>query len=631
MKKNCLYILILILGLFSRNLAAEDNIVDSITTQFKQTASPEDKIEILLDLVTYCIDSYDERSLDFINLADSIADANDMEREKAIVNLKFGYFWRRFGSNDLSIIKLNEALLKFEELGDKYHIGMTHRQLGETYRPPNKDSSLHHLDIAYRIFLELNDTLLMAKTLNRFGAVYFELRDKPKSISYIQQSLDLLRNIDDEGYILNNYILLIANYRDMREYEKAESYVDSAKSRNIVYPDKSYTPYLYSNIAMMEVRQGKYKQAINTINECFELCEYHDLPISFTANFHHMLAESYLELGDYEQAAKAMFNSTKFKDSMYKNRAARTLIQQQMLGEADKVRQKLEFQESLTYLQLIIFFGALAIIGLVTFIISKRNRDMRKINSIISEKNTELQKKNEELHDLNATKDKFFSIIAHDLKNPIGSFRNITQVLSKEYHEFTEEDKIEFINSLRDSSKNLYDLLENLLTWSRSQRGVIECNPDQQNLAMVIQNTLDHLTAQAMAKSIQLENNIPLELEAMVDANLTSTVVRNLVSNSIKYSEDNTRIEVNSKSNGEMATIEIRDYGVGMDEEACKNLFRIDNSKSTLGTKGEKGTGLGLIVCKEFIDKQGGDIWVESVPGEGSSFFFTVRLPEEAN
>jgi signal transduction histidine kinase len=626
MKSIILYILIFTIGFFGHVSVNANNYIDSMNNVYAELEEPEEQLDVVLQIVQYCIDNYDKRSLDYITLADSIVEANDLEKERARLDLKYGYFWRRFGSRDLSVNKLNEAMELFEKQNDRYNIGRVHRQLGETFRVLNKDSAIYHLDKAYKIFVELKDTFLIAKTLNRFAAVYYEMKQKKKSIKYTKESLDLLRNIEDDGYILNCYILMIANYRDLKQFEIAELYVDSAKARNAVYPDKSYTPFLYLNIAMMQLRQEKYSDVVNTIDECFRLCDSYDLPVGYNSNFHNFLAEAYLNLGEHEKSVKQMMKSKRFTDSVYKLRTEKDILQEQMKGEAEKVRQELEYQEALSNLQLIIFFGALLIVGLIIYIILKRNKDMRRINAIISEKNDELLSKNDELHDLNATKDKFFSIIAHDLKNPIGSFRNITQVLSKEYHEFTEEDKIEFIDSLRDSSKNLYNLLENLLTWSRSQRGVIECNPDKQNLAMVIQNTLDHLTAQAMAKNIQLENNIPFELEAVVDANLTSTVVRNLVSNSIKYSDEKSKIEVNSISNGEMATIEIRDYGVGMDEETCKNIFRIDNSKSTLGTKGEKGTGLGLIVCKEFIDKQGGDIWVESKPGEGSSFYFTVKL-----
>ncbi|MCX6154850.1 MAG: PAS domain S-box protein [Candidatus Kapabacteria bacterium] len=242
----------------------------------------------------------------------------------------------------------------------------------------------------------------------------------------------------------------------------------------------------------------------------------------------------------------------------------------------------------------------------------------------------ELTEAKEKLETLNATKDKFFSIIAHDLKGPLGSFKQVTELLAESYSEFPEEDKVEFILLMSQESKNLYSLLENLLEWSRSQRGNIPFNPEKFNLKMMSIEIIKLMKPTAEKKRIELINHIPISLDIIADENMINTVIRNLISNAIKFTPDCGSIElgIRAKTTEEFSSSEdcifIKDSGLGMSLETRDKLFRIDTQVTTLGTNSEKGTGLGLILCKEFIEKHSGKIWVESEEGEGSTFYFTI-------
>lgn len=235
-----------------------------------------------------------------------------------------------------------------------------------------------------------------------------------------------------------------------------------------------------------------------------------------------------------------------------------------------------------------------------------------------------LKKSETELKEANTTKDKFFSIIAHDLKNPLGSFRAISKLLFEDFDSFEESEKREFIEVMKNSADSLYRLLENLLEWSRAQRGKIEFNPIEFNLKLLSIQIFNLLKGSAENKKIVLVNKIPTTFPIFADENMLNTVLRNLITNAIKFTNQGGKITLDAIYENNEINISVSDSGVGMNSETINKLFRIDTKVSALGTNNETGTGLGLILCKEFVEKHGGKIWVESEIGKGSTFYFSL-------
>lgn len=229
-----------------------------------------------------------------------------------------------------------------------------------------------------------------------------------------------------------------------------------------------------------------------------------------------------------------------------------------------------------------------------------------------------------QLRELNATKDKFFSIMAHDLKNPLSIFALATDTLAKENKNLDPEDLNEYLHDLNENAQNIYSLLENLLTWSRTQRGKIIFTPDIFDLKYLIDSNVQLYSSAASAKKINIINKVAKEVKVYSDSNLINTVLRNLVNNAIKFTDEDGSITINVESNVKSHIVSVKDTGVGMSEIALDNLFRIDVNFTSLGTNNEKGTGLGLIVCKEFVNIIGGEIWAESELDKGTTFFFTI-------
>lgn len=237
-----------------------------------------------------------------------------------------------------------------------------------------------------------------------------------------------------------------------------------------------------------------------------------------------------------------------------------------------------------------------------------------------------LKQSEKNLKEINDSKDKLFSIIAHDLKNPLGAFKQLTQNLVDMYHEFTEQERIEFLELLKKYSKNIFSLLENLLEWSRSQRGIIEYNPQSINIYEFINTNIKQLSQLAENKNIEIDLIKGSYTFVIADPYLLTTIIRNLLSNAIKFTMKSGKIEIGTFKDEDYWGIYVSDNGIGMTQEVIEKLFRIDSHLTTMGTAKEQGTGLGLLLCKEFVDIHGGQIWVESKPSFGSTFKFTIPI-----
>ena len=237
----------------------------------------------------------------------------------------------------------------------------------------------------------------------------------------------------------------------------------------------------------------------------------------------------------------------------------------------------------------------------------------------------EIKMKNELLQIINSEKDKFFSIIAHDLRGPLSAFIAATQIITEDIQRMTIEEIRDITNNMKSSATNIYGLLENLLEWSRLRRGGTDFIPVKFNLKKKIEECIAVLAESARKKGIEILVTIPDELVVLADSHMFETVIRNLISNAIKFTNKGGKVSVAAGNNNDhMMEIKISDSGIGMAPELRDKLFKLDEKTNRPGTDGELSTGLGLLLCKDFIEKHNGKLWVESELGKGSSFSFTI-------
>jgi signal transduction histidine kinase len=235
-----------------------------------------------------------------------------------------------------------------------------------------------------------------------------------------------------------------------------------------------------------------------------------------------------------------------------------------------------------------------------------------------------LKESNEELKELNATKDKFFSIIAHDLRSPFQALLGYSEVLASEIETLKTEEIISFSRNLNDSLITLYGLLNNLLQWSMLQRDMLEVKPINFNLYEKADKIIDISNHFATKKNISILNHVDTRHQVFADVDMFSSIIQNLLTNAIKFTKTDGQIIVSATAQNNFIEIVVQDNGIGIEEGKSDQLFNFNSIYTTNGTEGERGTGLGLALCKDFVEKNGGKIWVESELGKGSKFSFTL-------
>jgi signal transduction histidine kinase len=258
--------------------------------------------------------------------------------------------------------------------------------------------------------------------------------------------------------------------------------------------------------------------------------------------------------------------------------------------------------------------------------LQEKNSTLIKQKEELNASNILLEERRQNIEELNASKDKFFSIIAHDLRGPLSAFVGATQIITEDIHTMNIEEIIDITVSMKTSASNIYSLLENLLEWSRLMRDKMDFVPEILNMKEKIGDCIDVLSESARKKRIQVTFSIPDEMEIFADNHMFDTVIRNLISNAIKFTPVGGNISLTADYNSDRSiVVKVSDSGIGMTPELKNKLFLISEKTSRPGTEGEMSTGLGLLLVKEFIEKHGGKIWVESEVGNGSTFSFTIK------
>ena len=348
------------------------------------------------------------------------------------------------------------------------------------------------------------------------------------------------------------------------------------------------------------------------------------------------MANSYALKDDWKTAFRFAQTSMAVMDSVAQEEKLSQIKNLQILYETrekEKENTALKMKLKIRNLFVLAFAVIIILIGLFLLLLeSKKNQQIR-LNKILNQKNDEISIQRDHLDELNQTKDKLFSIMAHDLRGPIGSTYTFLELLTMRENDFTKKELLENLDLLKDSSKATFKLLENLLTWARAQRGEIVFNPLKSNLFNLVKSNIDLFASNAENKKIRIDNVLDPDLIFEFDQEMINIVIRNLISNAVKYTSAGGLITISSKEIDDSIVISIKDTGIGMNNENTDLLFITELKRNKLeGTKGEKGTGIGLILCKEFVEKHQGNIWAESEPAKGSTFKFILpryHLQEE--
>ncbi len=595
-------------------------------------APPARQVELYLQIANSYFPQSETRSIEYATRALDLADRYHDQHGKTQALIELGKLHSNFQHNTESLEYYQQSLLYIEESGELsvkaevlQQIGNIHYKLGEFSK------ALDYYFRSLRILEDLDDKNSIAHVSNSIGRGYIATGNNEKALEYFMNSLHLIESSGDEKGIANvsNNIGII--YQKKGEYDKALKFYQRSLKIQEDIGNKRGIASVINNIGIIYSSMGYKKKALQYFFDSLVLKKEIGDQKSIS-NSYSNIGQTYLELKDFDKALEALTLGlnlaieTEAKDlqrqthqcmaDLFKAIGDTLMDSGEYLQAAEKYRTCIEHSQKFEDLQIDLYKEAYN--KQIADIQARFETDKRVREAEI------FRLKNIELAEANATKDKFFTIIAHDVKNPLNSLLMSVEYLSMQLDQF-EPDKIKKLVSIMNNEiKSITELFDNLMQWSGSQTGKMQFKPIKVSLIQIVENAMKHLEAVASYKGIEIVVSVPENLEAHVDENMIMTVLRNLVTNAVKFSYKDSKVVVSAEEMDDHLRVKVSDQGVGIESENLKKLFRIDSHLTTKGTACETGTGLGLIVCKEFIEKNGGQIHVESIVGKGSDFIFTL-------
>jgi signal transduction histidine kinase len=535
-------------------------------------------------------------------------------------SLQMGYTYNNFAEYYISkasySLALENALLGyqiFRKLGHNNGLAYSLYYLGEIFlQNGNYKKALEYFNESATLREASDDYKGYSKTIMQIGKTYYKLGMYDKALSYLFSAIKLNNKI---GFLKgNSYVIsLISDINYAKgKYRKARNQLLGALKTNKQLNNTEGIITDYNRLGLVYLKLGNYSTAKETIEEAIRLAKKTGL-LDQEMEGYRSLSKYYAIKKDYKSAYNYLTKYITLKDSIYgQEHMGRLADLQTLFATKEKeienkfLKRKIEFEKrNNTYLVIISI-----IILLVVILLVSKYKAQNRANNLLKE--------------LNSSKDKFFSILAHDLRNPFQGLLGYTEMLKEDFEDLSREEAKESVNSLYNLSRNVYNLLEGLLSWSRVQTGRIEYTPTLFQLNEEVNKAINLLSENAARKNITLVSSVDNSIMVYADRNMIYTIFRNLIANAIKFSHEKTEVKITAEKKQQEVEIAIIDHGIGISEESMDNLFRIDVHHTTLGTDGEEGTGVGLILCYELVKKNKGKIWVESELGKGSKFIFTL-------
>ncbi|MBO3697335.1 ATP-binding protein [Roseivirga sp. E12] len=541
----------------------------------------------------------------------------------------------------------------------------------------NLEVGLEHLFLALDIIDPKLDPKAYGNTINNIAGIYLMSEDYEKAIEYYKLTQDFARANNDQFLLLKGIQNVAVPLTFIDEYDSAIVYLNKALMLARELDETLLEAYALGNLASIYFEQNEFKKALKyqlegialeakiedflgmidshgVLARCYSVlgdhqkADYHfqqsyDLAIQVNApnkllNLYEAQGEVYSQRGEYEKAFGYAVLYNKLYDSLLNAERNAQMVEMREKYETDQKEaaiQELQIREQLaknrnTILVITSLLFLIATISgfLLFFQIRKRKREADERNALVTSINKKLSDSQDELLALNKTKDQFFAVIAHDLRGPITSFQGIGKLIEYTLQKGGEDKLQELITSIDNSAQGVSTLLDNLLKWSLSQTGTLAFKGDSLNLTQLISDIADIYASTSQSKGVELNILIDKDLWVYGDRNMLSTVLRNLIGNALKFTPHDGCITVVHRVENNHLTIEVCDSGIGIPEEKLDKIFDLSENKSTLGTQGEKGTGLGLMLCKEFIEAHGGTINITSKPGNGTSISFSLPMEE---
>ncbi|MGD1846600.1 MAG: tetratricopeptide repeat protein, partial [Salibacteraceae bacterium] len=581
-----------------------------------------------------------DSALYFFDLALGQVDANDVTT-RASIYFDQGNAYQQKGKLEAAMDAFSSAMADWESLGSDSGRAVVNEAVGLIYLKQGQASkALERIHQSLSFKEQTNDSAGMAKTYNLLGSVYAQQGQLQIAGNYFRQSVQLWEASNQPRYLSSSINNLANVYAALGRNAEAEDLNRRCLTLKTSIGDQRGMDDAYNNLGNFYFTEQEYPKALDYFQESALLGK--KLKANrILAIAQENLAYTYEQLGNYQEAYVAMWRCDSIRQVISQERYSRDVAELQEQFEAQKKDYQiasLEKENQLKAFDLekaetrLWFWGLvsglllLLVGGMVYSVVSHRRK-----NSLLEEKNLqieqqrkEVEEKNEELRQITGTKDRLFSIIAHNLRGPLSSLGGISGVM-RHYMKNGRTDKLErVIVEVDNTAFQTNALVENLLNWAAVESQSIPYRPQEIDLEGVLRQCIELVSVQAELKSITVELQLEASTSLLADLNYVKTIMTNLLHNALKFTPNGGKVTVQAAQVGDRAEIRIRDTGVGIASQRLENLFKANADKSTFGTSGEQGTGLGLYVSYQFVKKEGGELQVTSEQGKGTEFAFTL-------
>ncbi len=558
-----------------------------------------------------------EKSLELCNIGKELAISINDKEQIGYANNNIATIYRLMGNYPLALDYMYAALKNFDEINDKAGHGYCTYNIGLVYlRQKNYRKALQFFNETVKIREEIIDKDGKAKALGRIAEVKVELGEYNEALKIYKTIEIAYEELGDRKSIITVEMGIAKIYEATNNYNAALIERLNALKGSKEFNDVDGVITNSSMIGALYSRLGNFSKGKEFLDSAYALSQ--------RVNSSFLKLISLKSLGEFYELQKDFKNAYLFtkkynllKDSVEEKENSSVVSEVEAAYQTNKKeREKELLQKDLELQKKLVTYW---VIASIVFIV---------VAVVIIFLYYSIKRANGKLKELNALKDKFFTIIAHDLKNPFNVLIGYSDILTDKEWELSVKEREDFIEVIAKTSKRTYSLLENLLYWARSQTNRLSLSPNRINLKEALEDTIGLLATQAAQKGISLEVDIDDNSFALVDPDTLKLVTRNLLSNAVKFTHKDGTVLLKAERENSFWKICIEDNGVGINEENLKKLFGLDSVISAEGTGGEKGTGLGLLVCKEFIEKSGGKIWATSIIDKGTKFYFTIPVSE---
>ena len=577
-----------------------------------------------------------KKAIEYSNKSYDLFEKMNKSEEKARVLNSLGNTYKRVGDYEKSVENFISSLKIYTEISDSVKVCNVMNNLGVLYQNMGEyDKSLEYhlqnLKVKRKLKVGKNQEM---KTLMNIGAVYFETQDYNKALDYYKEAINLI----DKNTTKYSQLSLLQNMGDIyqikRDFKSSKYYYLKALGIEEEVGEQDKLIYTLQGLGNVLIMEGKYNEGLSYLLRAYSLAKDQGNLLK-RKNLSESLIWAYKKIGDYKSSIDYHEIYQRVNDSLIGLEKVKQIAELEQKYEAEKRKQQIAFLEKEQEIQklnlskktieanqksfqrnILIVFVILAIVFLV-FLVRK--------NKKIIDQRAKIVDQNEKLLESNETKDRLFQIIAHDLRSPLVSMESITQLIPYWVEEQDFESLRRLSKTLELSVNNVLSLIDNLLNWALNQQGKFPYKPENIDLKKNLEETIDVYRPIAQIKNIELNFKALNNVKVFADKNMIFTVMRNLLNNAVKFTPENGEITVGIERNQQFAKIWVKDSGIGMPVSKKEVVFELANGQ-TKGTRGETGKGLGLFFCKEFVNINNGDIYIESEKGKGTTITFTLPL-----